>query len=182
MPRRGHPLGWPEPKVYSDNDISARSGKRRPALERLLADSRPGTSMAWSRGTLIECYAELSLSAGARCERVAAVPDPGGVSPGWRDRPNHPVRPASRTGPLRRRRHERRCHSSDRWCYGSAALGHNEAEGCAGRATRPIASLGLHGAADVSAGVQVAFVVPLVGVEDEAVRGLPHRPVCQLGS
>lgn len=35
-------LGWPVAEVYSDNDISAHSGKKRPAYERLLADLRAG--------------------------------------------------------------------------------------------------------------------------------------------
>lgn len=35
-------MGWPEPRVYSDNDISARSGKRRPSFEDLLADIEAG--------------------------------------------------------------------------------------------------------------------------------------------
>lgn len=35
-------LGWPEPAVYKDNDISAASGKRRPGFERLLADIESG--------------------------------------------------------------------------------------------------------------------------------------------
>jgi DNA invertase Pin-like site-specific DNA recombinase len=39
---RATALGWPEPRVYSDNDISARSGKRRPGFERLLADIESG--------------------------------------------------------------------------------------------------------------------------------------------
>ena len=35
-------LGWPGPKVYSDNDISARSGRRRPGFEQLLVDIESG--------------------------------------------------------------------------------------------------------------------------------------------
>jgi site-specific DNA recombinase len=35
-------LGWQVAEVYSDNDISAYSGKRRPAYERMLADLRDG--------------------------------------------------------------------------------------------------------------------------------------------
>lgn len=34
--------GWPEPTVYEDNDLSAYSGRKRPAYERLLADLRSG--------------------------------------------------------------------------------------------------------------------------------------------
>ena len=35
-------LGWPVAEVYCDNDISAHSGKHRPAYQRLLADLRAG--------------------------------------------------------------------------------------------------------------------------------------------
>nr|WP_200942042.1 recombinase family protein [Angustibacter sp. Root456] len=35
-------LGWSVAEVYSDNDISAYSGKRRPAYERMLEDLRDG--------------------------------------------------------------------------------------------------------------------------------------------
>jgi DNA invertase Pin-like site-specific DNA recombinase len=35
-------LGWAVAEVYADNDISAYSGKRRPAYERMLADLRDG--------------------------------------------------------------------------------------------------------------------------------------------
>lgn len=35
-------LGWPEPMVYDDNDISARSGRPRPDFERLLRDIESG--------------------------------------------------------------------------------------------------------------------------------------------
>ena len=47
---RATALGWPEPRVYSDNDISARSGKRRPGFERLLTDIESGAVdglLAW---------------------------------------------------------------------------------------------------------------------------------------
>lgn len=40
--KRCKALGWPEPRVYSDNDISARLGKRRPGFEELLADIEAG--------------------------------------------------------------------------------------------------------------------------------------------
>ena len=36
-------LGWPVAEVYQDNDLSAYSGKRRPAFERLMADLSDGT-------------------------------------------------------------------------------------------------------------------------------------------
>lgn len=35
-------VGWPEPEIYVDNDISAASGKTRPDFERLLADIASG--------------------------------------------------------------------------------------------------------------------------------------------
>lgn len=35
-------LGWPEPVIYEDNDISARSGRRRPGFEQMLADIQAG--------------------------------------------------------------------------------------------------------------------------------------------
>lgn len=41
--RRADELGWPEPQVYYDNDISAADRrKRRPGFERLLADIQSG--------------------------------------------------------------------------------------------------------------------------------------------
>jgi site-specific DNA recombinase len=36
-------LGWPVTDVYVDNDVSAYSGKPRPAWERLIADAKTGT-------------------------------------------------------------------------------------------------------------------------------------------
>ncbi len=36
-------FGWPVHDEYVDNDISAYSGKRRPAYERMLDDIRDGT-------------------------------------------------------------------------------------------------------------------------------------------
>jgi site-specific DNA recombinase len=36
-------LGWPVAEVYEDNDLSAYSGKRRPAYQRLLSDLADGT-------------------------------------------------------------------------------------------------------------------------------------------
>ena len=35
-------LGWQVAEVYSDNDISAHSGKQRPAYRRMLEDIRSG--------------------------------------------------------------------------------------------------------------------------------------------
>lgn len=35
-------LGWPVAEVYTDNDVSAHSGKTRPAYQRMLADLRAG--------------------------------------------------------------------------------------------------------------------------------------------
>jgi DNA invertase Pin-like site-specific DNA recombinase len=35
--------GWPEPRIYEDNSISATNGKARPAFEQLLADIEAGT-------------------------------------------------------------------------------------------------------------------------------------------
>ncbi|MEO6988327.1 MAG: recombinase family protein, partial [Aquihabitans sp.] len=35
-------LGWEVAEVYVDNDVSAYSGKKRPAFERMVADLRDG--------------------------------------------------------------------------------------------------------------------------------------------
>ncbi|WP_370037784.1 recombinase family protein, partial [Nocardioides sp.] len=55
-------LGWPEPKVYSDNDISARSGKRRPGFEQLLVDVQAGYVdglVAWHLDRLLRRVVDL---------------------------------------------------------------------------------------------------------------------------
>jgi DNA invertase Pin-like site-specific DNA recombinase len=43
--------GWTEGKLYSDNDISATSGKVRPDFERLLQDAPP-VVVAWEQSRL----------------------------------------------------------------------------------------------------------------------------------
>lgn len=56
-------LGWPEPVVLQDNDISARSGKRRPAFEALLDQIRSGEAdglLAWHLDRLLRRIDDLS--------------------------------------------------------------------------------------------------------------------------
>lgn len=43
---KAHALGWNIAGVYEDNDVSAYTGKRRPAYERMLDDLRAGTITA----------------------------------------------------------------------------------------------------------------------------------------
>jgi site-specific DNA recombinase len=55
-------LGWTVTKVYSDNDISAFSGRRRPSYERMLADVKDGRITAvigWHPDRLHRRAAEL---------------------------------------------------------------------------------------------------------------------------
>jgi site-specific DNA recombinase len=42
-------LGWPVAEVYVDNDVSAYSGKPRPAWQQLLAQVGSGTGWPWPR-------------------------------------------------------------------------------------------------------------------------------------
>lgn len=48
--RLAEQLGWPVAEVYVDNDLSAFTGKRRPAYERMLSDMRDG------RRDAVVCY------------------------------------------------------------------------------------------------------------------------------
>jgi site-specific DNA recombinase len=46
--------GWPEPEVFEDNDVSAWSGRRRPAWERMLGDlHRLDAIVAWDLDRLV---------------------------------------------------------------------------------------------------------------------------------
>lgn len=54
--------GWPEPTVYTDNDISASSGARRPGFERLLDDithGRVDALIAWHLDRLLRRVLDL---------------------------------------------------------------------------------------------------------------------------
>jgi site-specific DNA recombinase len=67
-------LGWIVVEVYSDNDLSAFSGRRRPDYERMLADIEAGTIsavIAWHPDRLHRRAAEL--------ERYITVCDKQGV-------------------------------------------------------------------------------------------------------
>lgn len=72
-------LGWTVAEVYTDNDISATSGKRRPAYERLLADIEAGAVGAvvvWDVDRLTRRPAELEafiLLAERHGTRLASV-------------------------------------------------------------------------------------------------------------
>ncbi|MCR1781952.1 recombinase family protein [Nocardioides carbamazepini] len=70
-------LGWPEPKVYSDNDISARSGKRRPSFEQLLLDVESGYVdgiVAWHLDRVLRRVVDLERVLDAIESQKAAVP------------------------------------------------------------------------------------------------------------
>ena len=67
-------LGWTVVEVYSDNDLSAFTGRRRPDYERMLADIKAGTInavIAWHPDRLHRRAAEL--------ERYISVCDKHGV-------------------------------------------------------------------------------------------------------
>ncbi|MFI7677880.1 recombinase family protein [Actinophytocola sp. NPDC049390] len=73
-------LGWPVVSMYSDNDVSAYSGRKRPSYERLLADIGAGritAVVAWHADRLHRSQAEL--------ERYITLCEP-------RDVPTHTVR------------------------------------------------------------------------------------------
>lgn len=70
-------LGWPEPKVYSDNDISARSGKRRPGFEQLLADVQAGYVdglVAWHLDRVLRRVVDLERVLDAIEAQRSAIP------------------------------------------------------------------------------------------------------------
>lgn len=70
-------LGWPEPKVYSDNDISARSGKRRPGFEQLLVDIQAGYVdglVAWHLDRVLRRVVDLERVLDAIESQRSAIP------------------------------------------------------------------------------------------------------------
>lgn len=70
-------LGWPEPKIYSDNDISARSGKRRPSFEQLLLDVESGYVdgiVAWHLDRVLRRVVDLERVLDAIESQRSAVP------------------------------------------------------------------------------------------------------------
>lgn len=70
-------LGWPEPKIYSDNDISARSGKRRPSFERLLHDVQSGYVdgiLAWHLDRVLRRVVDLERVLDAIESQRSAIP------------------------------------------------------------------------------------------------------------
>lgn len=77
-------LGWSVAEVYSDNDLSAYSGKRRPAYERLLvdvADGRRDAVVAWHLDRLtrrpaeLESFIDVANAAGAALATVTGDVD-----------------------------------------------------------------------------------------------------------
>ena len=71
MPRTGERLGWTVVDVYCDNDLSAFSGRRRPAYERMLSDIDAGNVdavIAWHPDRLHRRAAELERYIGV-CEK-----------------------------------------------------------------------------------------------------------------
>lgn len=77
-------LGWNVAEVYQDNDVSAYSGKRRPAYDRMLADLRDGLRDAvivyhhdrlTRRPIELEQFLEVLSAAGVRQVRFVAGAD-----------------------------------------------------------------------------------------------------------
>ncbi len=70
-------MGWPEPTVYVDNDISAKSGKRRPGFEALLADIESGkvdALVAWHLDRLLRRVLDLERVVSAVESQKRVVP------------------------------------------------------------------------------------------------------------
>ncbi|MBM0127342.1 recombinase family protein [Pimelobacter simplex] len=70
-------IGWPEPKIYSDNDVSARSGKRRPSFEQLLLDVEAGYVdgiLAWHLDRVLRRVVDLERVLDAIESQKSAVP------------------------------------------------------------------------------------------------------------
>ena len=69
-------LGWPVAQEYIDNDLSAYSGKRRPAYEQLLADLANGLRDA------VICYHVVSRAGSVPQVGCAVAADPGSGAAG----------------------------------------------------------------------------------------------------
>ena len=67
-------LGWPVGDVYEDNDVSAYSGRRRPAYERLIADLESG-----ARDAVIVYHLDRLTRRPLELEQFLAVIDRAGV-------------------------------------------------------------------------------------------------------